>query len=254
VLGLVVVLAAATVGAFARRTTGHPGCPKRIANPAFTAETYGAGARVHTGAVRDSPVTSTIASGCTVDFVGLCLGEKVHDNTGGSPDVRWFIRPDGQVITSGIIHGNPPPGLAPARCTEDHPAPGAVRLAVTPDPVAAGTVLLSADGTALDIVGFAVLSDPGTDQPGPRRWRQIGLTEQIAAGSGFSVPWKADGVVTGGSAMVFAAAACLGGDGPTEVVDARTSGGGTFGPQFPPVALSAGERAVAAQAACRYPP
>ena len=133
-----------TVGAFAVRDpdgthapghdaaaaphNGSPGCPAPAPHPAFTALTYGAGAPLHTGAARDAPLITTIPAGCRIGLVGYCVGEKVHDYTGGTPDVRWFKAAGGGVLASGIVHGNPPAGLAPARCADDVPGPSAVRL------------------------------------------------------------------------------------------------------------------------------
>jgi hypothetical protein len=254
VLAAVAVLLVGTVGAFAvwdPGKTDKTGCPPKLAHAAFTAATYGSGARVHTGAVRDAPVTETIPSGCTVGFVGYCLGDKIHDNTGGSPDIRWFKLPDGNVISSGVIHGNPPDGLPPSRCADDHPGPGTIALTVA----MAGpeTMRLSAKGTHLDIVGFAALYEPTADQP--RRWRQVGFTEQTVDRPGFSVPWKVDlaAVAAGQDPVLIVAAGCLGGQGPTATVDARTWQPGGSGPKFPPVSLTPQELSAAAAAACSYP-
>ena len=255
ILAVVAVLLVATVGAFAvwgADKTDDSGCPPKLAHAAFTAVTYGSGARVHTGAARDAPVTETIPSGCTVGFVGYCLGDKIHDNTGGSPDIRWFKMPDGNVITSGIIHGNPPEGLAPTRCADDHPGPGRITLTVAMQPHGQNVMKLSAEGTHLDIVGFAALYE-SADQP--RRWRPIGFTEQTVDQPEFSVSWKLDqaAVAAGQDPVLIVAAGCLGGDGPTEVVDARTLQPGRTGPKFPPVSLTPKELAAAAAAACKYP-
>jgi hypothetical protein len=221
-----------------------PGCPPKVARPAFTAVTYGAGARVRAGAARDTPPLATIPAGCTVGFVGFCLGEKIHDTTGGTPDVRWFELPGGGVITSGTVHGNPPAGLAPTRCADDRPGPAEVRLTVGADPDLPGALRLSAAGTRLDIVGFAALYGPDS----PRRWRQVGFTEESVARPGFRVPWKLEPSAAGSDPVLIVAAACLGGDGPTAVVDARSTA-----PRGPEVVLGAADRTAAALAACAYP-
>jgi hypothetical protein len=221
-----------------------PGCPPKVARPAFTALTYGAGARVRAGAARDTAPLATIPASCTVGFVGYCLGEKIHDTTGGTPDVRWFELPGGGVITSGSLHGNPPPGLAPSRCPDDRPGPGAVHLTIDADPDLPGALRLSATGTHLDIVGFAALYGPDA----PRRWRQVGFTEESVAQPGFRVPWKLEPSAAGPDPVLIVAAACVGGDGPTAVVDARSTA-----PGDPRVALDAADRVAAAAAACAYP-
>lgn len=253
--GAAAVLLIGTVGAFAVEEQGRSGCPAKLSHAAFTALTYGTGARVHDGAARDAPITATIPAGCTVGFVGYCLGEKIHDDTGGSPDIRWFKLPDGDVITSGIVHGNPPPGLAPVGCTDSQPGPSAIALNVAVDRSVPGTLKLTATGTHLTIVGFAALFQPDTDQPAERRWRQVGFTEETADSPGFSVPWKLDRVAAGadGDSVLIVATACLGGDGPTEIMDARSADPDKLGPAFPPASLTAEQREQAATAACSYP-
>ena len=250
VFAALAALVVGAVGAFAIGDSAHTaasgpaGCPPKVAKPAFTAVTYGAGARVHSGAARDAPAIDTIPAGCTVGFAGYCLGEKIHDTTGGSPDLRWFELPGGGVVTSGIVHGNPPAGLAPSRCPDDRPGPAAIRLAVAADPDLPGALRLSATGTRLDIVGFAALYGPDT----PRRWRQVGFTEQSAGRPGFRVPWKPEPSAAGPGPVLIVAAACLGGDGPTGVVDARSTASGD-----PAVVLGPADRTAAAAAACAYP-
>jgi hypothetical protein len=254
------VLLIGTVGAFAVRdpdgrgapgqgvaaepSNGPAGCPPPIRNPEFTAVTYGAGAPVHTGATRDAPVIATIPPGCRISLVGYCVGEKIHDYTGGTPDVRWFKAAGGGVLASGIVHSNPPAGMAPTRCADDVQGPSAVRLSIATDPGLPGALRLSATGTRLDIVGFAALYGP--DQP--RRWRQAGFTEQTIQRPVFSTPWKPEPSPAGTVPLVVVAAACLGGDGPTAVLDARSLALGN-----PPVKLSADDRLNAAAAACKYP-
>jgi len=246
------VLLVGTVGAFAARAHDGSGCPAQPADPAFSAVSYGAGARVRTGAARDAPSSRTIPSGCTIGFVGYCLGEKIHDNTGGSPDVRWFKLPDGDVIASGIVHGNPPRDLGPVRCTDDRTPPAAIALTAAVDPAEPGALRLAARGTRLDIVGFAALYQP-VEPPTARRWRQIGFTEETAGKPGFGMSWRLGGVAAGPEPVLIAAVACLGGDGPTGILDVRSAGQGRPGPRLARVSLTAAQRAEAANAACSYP-
>ena len=250
VFAVLAALVVGALGAFAindpdpTRAAAAPGCPARAKNQAFTAVTYGAGARVRAGAARDASPLTTIPAGCTVSFVGYCIGEKIHDNTGGTPDVRWFELPAGGVVASGIVHGNPPPGLAPTHCPDDRPTPAAIHLTVGADPSQPGAFRLSATGTGLDIVGFAALYGPDS----PRRWRQAGFTEETVTRPGFQVPWKLEPAAAGPDPVILVAAACLGGDGPTTVVDARSAA-----PGHPAVTLSPADRTAAATAACAYP-
>jgi hypothetical protein len=69
------------------------------------------------------------------------------------------------------------------------------------------------------------------------------------------VPWKVDqaAVAAGQDPVLIVAAGCLGGQGPTATVDARTWQPGGSGPKFPPVSLTPQEISAAAAAACSYP-
>src|SRR5512142_1168851 len=205
-------------------TSGAEGCPAVPAAPAFKAKTYGGGARVRAGAARDAKIVRTIPSDCTVGLTGFCLGEKLHDNTGGTPDIRWFKLPDGNVLFSGMVHGNPPPWLPPTRCADDRTGPSAIGLTVVAAPARPATVTLSATGDRLDIVGFAALYDVDSEQPTPHRWRQVAMVEDTTDRPGFSADWRLDRLPASATRqpIVVVAAACLGGDGPTGIVDART--------------------------------
>jgi hypothetical protein len=224
-------------------------CPKRAAHPAFTGQTYGGGAHVRAGATRDDRVLFTIPTNCTVGFTGYCIGDKVHDATGGIPDIRWFTLPDGNVVSSAVIHGNPPVTLRPSTCRHDRPGPTAIALSITADGRQPVGVTLHAAGTGLDMVGFTVgYTTPG--DPGPRRWHEIGFTDSAA--TAFATPWKADQPAAHGIYLV-AAAACFGGDGPTGLVDVRTVQDKTFTVLPDRPALSAQELSDAARSACQYP-
>jgi len=232
-----------------RRTASAPSCPKTVGHPAFTGVAHAGGVRVHDGADLDAPTLFTIPGNCTVGFTGYCLGQKVHDSTGGTPDIRWFKLDDDRVVASAVIHGNPPPGLAPTRCQDDRAGPDGIALSVTG---AAAGLTLVAQGRNVDIVGFTVSYPSAPDRPDPRRWHQVGLTE--ATGSQFRTVLKVgqlDDTVAG--PVVIVAAACLGGDGPTPVVDVTAVRLGD-----PPVplqrpALTAAELTSATGSACRYP-
>ncbi len=239
------VVFAATVAVFfgpiRPRAAEAPTCPKGPVRPAFTGTTYASGAHVRSGPARDEPVLFTIPSNCTVGFVGYCLGQKVHDSTGGTPDVRWFKLPDGKVVSSAVVHGNPPVTLRPSRCDRDRPLPETVELSVAVD----GGLKLAATGSNVDIVGFAV-SAVG---PGPRKWRQVAFTE--AVGSRFSAVWKVEDATL--REVAVAAVACLGGDGPTDVIDAETVQIHNPGVPAKPLTLAPEEARVASRLACQYP-
>jgi hypothetical protein len=224
-------------------------CPKPAARPAFTGTTYRGGAHVRAGASRDDRVLFTIPANCTVGFTGYCVGDKVHDSTGGIPDVRWFRLADGNVVASAVIHGNPPVTLKPSACRHDRPGPTAIALSVAADGARPPGVTLHATGTGLDLVGFSVgYTTPA--ESGPRRWHAVGFTDSAA--TAFGTPWKADQPAARGQFLV-AAAACFGGDGPTGLVDVRTVQDKTFTVLPDRPALSAQELSDAARSACQYP-
>jgi hypothetical protein len=190
-------------------------------------------------------VAYTIPSNCKVGFTGYCLGQKVHDSTGDSSDVRWFELPDGRVVASAIVHGNPPAALRPGRCNHDRPAPRSLRFTVdaTSQP---GSVTVHADGSEVDIVGFSV-AYPSS----PHSWHQVAFTDATAGA--VTATWKVAGVPRRAEDVLLVGAACLGGDGPTPVVAAKTlrQKDLTVLPQ-PPI-LTAQELSEAAQLACQYP-
>ncbi|MGC9669452.1 helix-turn-helix domain-containing protein [Planosporangium sp. 12N6] len=228
-------------------------CPKLPRHPAFTATTYGPGARARTGAARDQPSPYMIPTNCVVGFTGYCLGQMVYDATGEVPDVRWFKLEDGNVVSSAVVHGNPPETVKPSRCEHDRPSPDAVALAVSADPDRPGGMVLSATGANLDLVGFAVSYGQTPGRDGTREWKQVGFT---AAKDGlFTVALAgapATAAAAGGQAVV-AATACLGGDDPTDVVDVKAVRLDplTASEQHPP--LDRRELTAAGRAACQYP-
>jgi hypothetical protein len=215
--------------------------------------TYGAGARVRSGASRDQPVVFTIPVNCTVGFDGFCLGQKVHDSTGSAPDLRWFKLGDGNVVSSAVIHGNPPTALKPSRCDHDRPGPDAVTLSVSLDPAQPGGLTLEANGSNVDLVGFAASYAPASDQTSGRRWHQVAFTETIGSRSSTVLRGDQLGNVRPDGQVVVAAAACLGGEGPTDVVDVKAVR--TDSPTGPgqPVTLDQRDIDAAARSACQYP-
>ncbi|RKR91214.1 helix-turn-helix protein [Micromonospora pisi] len=249
-----------------------PNCPGVPPDAAFTGVTYGGGAHVRRGASRDDALVTTIPPHCTVGFTGFCVGEKVYDNTGGTPDVRWFKTADGGVVSSAVIHGNPPRTQSASDCPNGRPAPTAVRFAVT---AADGVINLHASGTDLDIVGFtastgAASTDAGPTDAGPTdaastdtgpadagpaarqpgAWRQLALADVRHPADGARVRFDAPGAAH--EPVILVAAACLGGDSPTGVVEARR-----VHPAYPgesvAVTLAPEQRGAAASSACRYP-
>jgi hypothetical protein len=229
---------------------GMQSCPKTAAQPAFTGITYGAGAHVRRGANRDNPVLYTIPSGCKVGFTGFCVGEKVHDTTGGTPDIRWFRLPDGNVVSSAVVHGNPGPNLRPSRCRDDRPLPQSVTLAVTADAGQPLSLKLDATGAEIDIVGFTA-SYPVQPGQAPGRWHQIAFTEAAGPIAGFHTTWKVQKPDQGQT--IVAAAVCLGGDGPTSVAAVRTVQMDNLTVLPQPPALTAQDIDAATRSACQYP-
>ncbi|MEU9024069.1 helix-turn-helix transcriptional regulator [Actinomadura sp. NPDC048394] len=239
------------------RDGGHMnmgGCPMPAKNPKFTATAYGDGAHVRSGAALDRPEVATYPAGCVIAFTGFCIGAKVTDRTAGIPDSRWFVLPDGRVVASAVVHGNPPAHLAPTGCAGALPAPKRLTLKAIGAPSRDPRVVLTAAGPDLQIVGFAAYyaADPGS--PELRLWHQIGLTGDAA--SGLSVTWRPDRLpapVHPGDRVPVAAVACFGGGAPGEaaaVASLRLPGphdAASLASPSPTVDASARE------AACKYP-
>jgi hypothetical protein len=225
------------------RTATESACPRLPATRAFTGETYGSGAPIRAGASPDDPVLSTVPSHCTLGFTGYCLGAKMRDATSGTPDIRWFMLPDGTVVPSAVIHGNPPAKLRPSRCRHDRPEPSAIALEIAADSAMPGGILARATGRNVDIVGFAA-----RQATGPARWQQIGLSE----GTDFRATWRPAQPADPHRAITVVAAACLGGGSPTEIIDVRALPSGGSGAVSRPK-LSRQELAAAARSACQYP-
>ncbi|NMO49796.1 helix-turn-helix transcriptional regulator [Actinoplanes sp. TBRC 11911] len=206
------------------------GCPAVSKHALFTARTYGSGATIRDGAGRVYHARDRVPAGCTIGLVGFCIGEMITDDTAGTPDVRWFRVDGGGVVASAIVHGNPPDGTAVSRCPGDRPGPAAITLRTA---AAAGTdaVTLTATGRGVQVVGYAAYY---ADDGEAASWHQIALTR-----TGLAVRWDRPAGVT----PVLAAAACLGGEAPTGVLDLA---GDTS-------RLAVNQRTAAGRVACLYP-
>jgi hypothetical protein len=232
-------------------SSAGPECPKVLGTAAFTGLTYGGGAHVRSGATRDDPILRTIPANCTVGFEGYCIGQKTYDNTAFLPDTRWFKVPDG-VVMSGVIHGNPPRGLPPTDCLHSRPAPASIHVDATANP---STLTVKATGVELQIVGFtaSARSDPAV--PGGRAWKQLALAEGADGIFSAEVPLArlgGEGAVTVDSPIIVVATACLGGDGPTSVIDASFVRAGAGAPAGA-TGLTPDQLAISARSACQYP-
>jgi hypothetical protein len=256
--GLAAVIAAATAAVSLMpdetpaRTVAVPQCPTLPASAAFTARTYGSGAHVRRGPARDEPILYSIPADCTIGLTGFCLGEKIQDATAGTGDIRWFRLEDGGVLASAVVHGGPPAAMRPSRCSGDRPAPTAVELMVAADPAAPDSLKLEADGTHVDIVGFAAYYAADPDLPEAREWHQITLVDSAAPT--FATAWRLDRLRNPPKPtdeIPIGAVACLGGQGPTNVVDVRLAR--TDGSSRTATMLDAEQRAAAARSACLYP-
>jgi hypothetical protein len=232
------------------------GCPAPdLRGVAFTGTTYGIGANVRSGASLSAVVRLRVPPGCTLGFSGYCLGDVVQDETAGTPDTRWFIAPDLGEVSSAIVHGNPPAGLAPSPCPDDVPAPASITLSVRPAAGSPGGVELEATGSQVWIVGFAAQYRKGGVGSAPA-WHQLGLTG-LGNGPAFQVLFQppAHAAPGGGAgAIPIVAVACLGGDGPTGVVavSALDPSDGQVAPTSVP-SQSPSALVAAEQAACQYP-
>lgn len=233
-------------------TSGEPaaeGCPAAHPAAVFTGQTY-VFTRVRSAPALSAPVLQTIPAECDVGFTGFCLGDTVIDQTAGTPDIRWFTLPGGGVVASAIIHGNPPDALAPAECAGGRAAPETINLDVADAPADGPGLRLRATGVGVRIVGFAALYADTTNE---MRWHQIGFTGSAAPR--FDLLWD-PGLLPPqprpGEGVTVAAVACLGGDGPTRVADAKVvrpdAGQAVTTPRLPRETLDAATRA-----ACHYP-
>ncbi|MFF0387880.1 helix-turn-helix domain-containing protein [Kitasatospora sp. NPDC004615] len=222
-----------------------PGCPKPVSSKGgFGGRTY-----TDTTRVRDAPslggqVLQELPAGCRLKFTAYCLGDVVIDATGNSPDLRWFKLGDGY-ISSAVVHGNPPRELPPAACPGGLPGPSDLALTARPFAADPTTVELSVSGHQLGIVGFAAYyQDRGADRP---HWHQLAMT---TAKQEFRTTWQPGSAADGQPDVPVVAAACLGGQAPTDVSDALLVGTGQTGR---PDTLTGDALQAARAEACRYP-
>ncbi|WDZ86002.1 helix-turn-helix domain-containing protein [Micromonospora cathayae] len=227
-----------------------PSCPPAQADAPFTGTTYGSGVNVRREPTLGSEVLYSLPPGCVLGLTGYCLGQNITDATAGTPDVRWFLVAGGGVVASAVIHGNPPAGLRPSDCPEGRPAPASITVGVAGHPTG---LRLSATGTHVEIVGFAVRYADDPALPADHRWHQVLLTDTTTPA--FDAVWRADQLRRRPAPtedVMVAAVACLGGQGPTDVLAVRTARmDGTSRPAtLPP---DGDERERLANAACAYP-
>jgi len=246
--------AAPSTGAPASPTASPTGCPSPApAQRAFSGKTYNVNTLIRSGASLSAAVVLQAPAGCGLDFTGYCLGDIVVDTTSGSADMRWFMVSQGGVVSSAVVHGNPPSTMHPSPCPDSVPTPSAVSLSMVPQGAGPDTVELRAAGTHVAIVGFAAYYAAGGVTSQPVQWHQVGLSHEAAAG--FAVPWRLGPLrsdASNGGPIPVVAVACLGGDGPTTVVDARQIR--LDDPStWQPAVLAQADLAKAERAACRYP-
>jgi hypothetical protein len=250
VLATAVVLAAAVTGVVVwaqpwESDEPRPGgCPRAKAGAStFIGQTYRL-TRVRKAPALSAPVAGNIPAGCTVVFTGYCLGDIVTDATSGTPDTRWFILAGGGVMASAIVHGNPPPKLGPSSCPGNIAPPAAIHLNVHR---IKDELRLQATGQSLKIVGFTSLD---TSETGDSQWHHINSLTRSPT-SVFETRWQPGRESSPGRRVTVAAVACLGGDGPTTVIDAQEIQPG--GPlRTTPTSLSGTALDAATHSACQY--
>ena len=243
-------LAAAT----ATPTPATSACPAATAKGLFGGSTRASGARVRAGASMADTVIRTVAANCALQFAGYCLGDVVPDPLGGTPDMRWFEVVGGGVVSSAVVHGNPPAAMKPTACADSVPLPSAISLSVTAAADNPDTFELHATGTHVWIVGYATVPSARTGSAisASSQWQQIGMVSIATAGSALAWSARPSGSGTAAAGLPIVAVACFGGQGPTDVMDAE-SVSVTNPSSATPLALTSAERVAAANAACSYP-
>jgi hypothetical protein len=232
-------------------------CPTFTKPGAFNGETYLTQTAVRTAPSTAARLVKNVPASCWLQFTGYCLGAVVLDrNDVGQalPDERWFEIEGGNLVSSAVVHGNPPSTMQPSDCPGSVAGPKSISLGVVSDPDVPGWAVLSAHGDGVHIAGYAAYFAP-VDAPGTAPdWHEIGAPISAPAADGFDVPWKFGkaGEAPGTTATLVVAAACLAGDAPTSVTNAVQ-----VVPADPttakPVELSAAMLAKAAEAACSIP-
>ena len=232
-------------------------CPTFPKPGAFNGETYLTQTAVRTGPSTSATLVKNVPASCWLQFTGYCLGAVVLDrNDVGQalPDERWFEIEGGNLMSSAVVHGNPPRDMQPSNCPGSVAGPKSISVGVVADPDVPGWAVLSSHGDGVHIAGYAAYFAP-LDAPGTAPdWHEIGAPTSAPAADGFDVPWKFGqaGEAPGTTATLVVAAACLAGDAPTSVTDAVQ-----VVPTDPttakPAALSAAMLAKAAEAACAIP-
>lgn len=227
-----------------------PSCPPAQADALFTGTTYGSGANVRRGPALGADILYSFPPGCVLGLTGYCPGQNITDATAGTPDVRWFLVAGGGVVASAVIHGNAPADLRPSGCPDDRPAPASITVGAVAHPAG---LRLSAQGTHVEIVGFAVRYADDPALPAEHRWHQVALTD--ATTPAFEAVRRADQLRRRPAPtedVMVAAVACLGGQGPTDVLDVRVARmDGVNRPVVRPP--DSGESERLASTACAYP-
>jgi hypothetical protein len=232
-------------------------CPTFAGSGAFHGETYLPQTAVRTAPSTSAQLVRNVPPSCWLQFTGYCLGAVVLDrNDVGQalPDERWFEIEGGNLVSSAVIHGNPPAAMRPNSCPGSVAEPKSITVGIVADPNVLGWAILSAHGIGVLITGYAAFFAPA-DAPGTAPdWHEIGEPTSSPTGDGFNVPWtfgKA-GQASGTAATLVVAAACLAGDAPTDVTNAVQ-----VVPANPatakPAVLPAAALAKAAAVACAIP-
>ena len=232
-------------------------CPTFPTPGAFDGETYLDQTAIRTASTTSARLIRNVPRSCWLQFTGYCLGAVILDrNIVGAalPDERWFEIEGGNLMSSAVVHGDPPAGMRPSTCPGSVGAPKSISLGIVSDPGVPGAAVLSAQGSGVLIAGYAAYFAP-VDAPGTAPdWHQVGAPGSLPATGGFAAPWTVGraGQAPSSTPVVVVAAACLAGDTPTDVTDAVQ-----VVPSNPksarPAALPAAMLARAAKVACAIP-
>jgi hypothetical protein len=226
-----------------------PGCRgAQVQHVPYVATTTALGANARVGAGRSFPQIIRFSNGCTLGFVGYCIGESTQDVTFNTPDVRWLLLPKGQgLVAAGVVISQSAEKDLPFR-----PCPGGIpplpRLTLEPpEGLVGGLVTLTATAPRASAVGFALLR-PASTSSNEATFVQISVDTMSA--DGFTATWDTSlSAAHGPGPVTVLAVDCLAAEVPLQSTEVTTTY--VLGPNpSPPTTLSNQDRQRLRQTAC----